>query len=210
VALPSVHPQPVSHTDTAGDKALVWMFCDESLLHLKSAARITWKTNKTEGHAGTLFLTDRVVRVYEPNTLGIQILASEFANDKCENEMKGGWCQTASLFYMEEMLLNEGESFSDQLMIGFGTLLQRLQGRELKKPVSMEELTPHLKDLPFIRRFIELFGFDPTNSLCALTNFLRALAKRYDDLQTTLFGEFVTKLVSGKGTGGHDETRRLV
>lgn len=136
------------------------------------------------------------MRVYEPNYFGLQDVAIVFRGDKCEDEMRGGWCQTVSLFYMEEMLLNQGESISDRLMIGFKTLLERVEHSE-PGTVRLEDL---LTSLDFERRFVELFGRG--NQFCALTNFLRALAKRYVDLQTKLFTEFVAKLVDG----GHDET----
>ena len=146
------------------------------------------------------------MRVYEPNSFGLQDVASAFAGDKCEDEKRGGWCQTASLFYMEEMLLGREESFSDRLMLGFKTLAKQMQGDETEEALPTKDLPGDLGLL--IRNFIVLFGRD--NQRCALTNFLRALAMRYDNLQTTLFHKFVTELVYGKGTGGHDETRRLV
>ena len=124
--------------------------------------------------------------------------------------MDNGWCQTASLFFMEEMILNKDALISEELLISFRKLMDDLPPNFASQRLSPQVVDPIVARQPEkTQEFIRLFAFDPENKLCALTNFLRALAKRYEMLQTSLFREFVIGLVSAVGTGGPYYSRSI-
>lgn len=171
----------------------VWVFFDSSLRE-KRAANVTVQSGS--GHAIVANLRNNHVRMWEPNTMGLQSVAAQLAEMYgCEDEMEGGWCATWSTFYLEELFLNEEIFFTDQIKEAVQKLLST--GRETV----------------FMKHFVDLFGSigakkntgtqaDTPETLpdrrseraCSLTNFVRLLAMRYFDFQDKGLQSYVSSL----------------
>jgi len=155
----------------------VWVVCDSSLKEYTRVTRVSMHHSDSEaGHALMADLRDPTcVKMWDSNYTGLQTLAAAKARaEGCVDELKGGWCQTWSLFYLEESLLKRG---SDELFLS--NRLKHMFGAWHETPV--EERTPKL--ISDVERFKRLFGNGEESPWCALTNFVRKLATRYMNLQ---------------------------
>lgn len=170
----------------------VWVVCDSSLREYARVVKVSihW-TDKRFGHLLLADLRDPVcVKMWDPNYTGLQLLAAANAeDDDCVDEQKGGWCQTWSLFYLEESLLREDSSkpfLSDFLKSMF---------RAWHKTPA-EQRPPEL--VSEIERFKELFGDGEESPWCALTNFVRKLATRYMKFQESVWNISLEKVAALK------------
>jgi len=183
--------QVVVHTfdgdDTIND---VWVVCDSSLKEYARVAKVFmhW-TNNEIGHAVLADLRDPAhVKMWDPNYTGLQSLAAAHAkDDDCVDEKRGGWCQTWSLFYLEETLLKPDSS--EPLLSNFLKVMFRAWHE-----TPAEQRPPELVSV--IGGFRVLFGDGEESPWCALTNFVRKLATRYMKFQESVRNLYVERLAA--------------